>query len=266
MDNRTPPPIQRKNSVKTPKRPGRGGSSRGGSTRGRGRGSGAGNRRKQSVHRLQSSGVVKFQEFLQDVPEGSAAATPAPNSAPSTPRENFMSSVPQTPGEEIDQYILRDEEINEDLARTNRDNSRAEGEEEDDDDDEPDIGTTDENDWKQVQFRSRTYEQHNMLLKAFSPEQTERFEVYRRSALSKPNIKKLVSSILGYSCSNNISIVVAGFAKIFVGEIVEKALDVKREWGSEGSISPDHLREAFRRYKQEKKLTFHGYQRRLLLH
>ncbi|CAG8476582.1 8428_t:CDS:2 [Diversispora eburnea] len=153
MDNRTPPPIQRKNS-KAPKRPGRGGSSRG--------------------------------EFMQDISEGSAAATPVPSSTPSTP--------------------------------------------------------------------------------PFSPEQTERFEVYRRSALSKPNIKKLVSSILGYSCSNNISIVVAGFAKIFVGEIVEKALDVKREWGSEGPISPDHLREAFRRYKQEKKLSFHGYQRRLLLH
>ncbi|CAG8711291.1 5417_t:CDS:2, partial [Acaulospora morrowiae] len=126
--------------------------------------------------------------------------------------------------------------------------------------------TTDETEWKQAQLRSRTYEQHNMLLKAFSPEQTERFEVYRRSALSKPNIKKLVSSIFGYSCSNNISIVVAGFSKIFIGEIIEKALDIKNEWGSEGPLSPDHIREAFRRYKKENKFTLHNCQRRLLRH
>lgn len=72
----------------------------------------------------------------------------------------------------------------------------------------------------------------------------------------------MVGQILGHPCSHNMSIVVAGFAKVFVGEIVEKALDVRQEWGETGSLSPEHLREAYRRYKKETKST-HNYQKRL---
>ncbi|CAG8473163.1 3741_t:CDS:2, partial [Acaulospora colombiana] len=135
---------------------GRGGGSgaiRGGGTRGRGsRGIGG---RKPSIPRQHPSGV-KFQEIPEGAGLYSAASTPASSTAPSTPRESFVSSVPQTPGEEIDQYILREEEItDQDLTRTNKDSG--------------------------------------IRTEAFSPEQTERFEVYRRSALSKPNIKKALS-------------------------------------------------------------------------
>jgi hypothetical protein len=34
----------------------------------------------------------------------------------------------------------------------------------------------------------------------------------------------MVGQILGHPCSHNMSIVVAGFAKVFVGEIVEKGI------------------------------------------
>ncbi|CAG8465549.1 14742_t:CDS:2 [Funneliformis caledonium] len=103
-------------------------------------------------------------------------------------------------------------------------------------------------------------EELKMLLDNFSEEQLKRYEVYRRSALSKPN---MVGQILGHPCSHNMSIVVAGFAKVFVGEIIEKALDVRQEWGETGSLSPEHLREAYRRYKKDTKLTTHNYQKRL---
>ncbi|CAG8518873.1 7284_t:CDS:2 [Funneliformis mosseae] len=67
-----------------------------------------------------------------------------------------------------------------------------------------------------------------------------------------------------YTFENDLAeAVVAGFAKVFVGEIIEKALDVRQEWGETGSLSPEHLREAYRRYKKDTKLTTHNYQKRL---
>lgn len=58
--------------------------------------------------------------------------------------------------------------------------------------------------------------------------------------------------------------VIGGFAKIFTGEIIEIALKVQREWaaigveggrpqGPLGPLLPDHLREATRRYKLERR-------------
>lgn len=47
-----------------------------------------------------------------------------------------------------------------------------------------------------------------------------------------------------------MAFVVAGFSKVYVGEIVEMAREVMEEWGQTGAIRPDHIREAHRRYKQ----------------
>jgi transcription initiation factor TFIID subunit 11 len=45
--------------------------------------------------------------------------------------------------------------------------------------------------------------------------------------------------------------VISGFAKVFVGEIVEKARDVQMLKGDEGPLQPEHLREAWRLYKEK---------------
>ncbi len=42
--------------------------------------------------------------------------------------------------------------------------------------------------------------------------------------------------------------VVSGVAKIFVGEIVEKAREIQAERGEQGPLRPNHLREAHRQY------------------
>jgi transcription initiation factor TFIID subunit 11 len=44
---------------------------------------------------------------------------------------------------------------------------------------------------------------------------------------------------------------VSGVAKVFVGEMVESALEVMDECGDTGPITPAHLREAFRRYQKK---------------
>lgn len=79
----------------------------------------------------------------------------------------------------------------------------------------------------------------------FSPEQYDRFEAYRRHALPKQAVRKVctlplpslphitpsehpcptlqvIQQSLGQQVSQPVAQIVAGFAKVFVGEIVEK--------------------------------------------
>lgn len=82
-----------------------------------------------------------------------------------------------------------------------------------------------------------------VLMDNFSPAQYERFEAYRRHALPKqavrrvslatpymffssgmtnPRISKVIQQTMGQQVSQPVAQIVAGFAKVFVGEIVEK--------------------------------------------
>ncbi|KAJ1967954.1 hypothetical protein IWQ62_001538 [Dispira parvispora] len=100
-----------------------------------------------------------------------------------------------------------------------------------------------------------------VLLDNFSEDQLDRYEAYRRSALNKTVIRRFISSVLNQPATTEIALVVAGFGKVFIGEIVELAKDVMEERGDQGPLAPVHLREAYRRRTQLIPTTFQTYRR-----
>ncbi|KAG6040073.1 hypothetical protein E4U41_001414 [Claviceps citrina] len=157
------------------------------------------------------------------------------------------------------------------------------GEKEADDDDEDDENgemaledagaRTQEQKQEEVRLRA-------MLVEAFDSEQYNRYELWRAAKLSDAVVKRVVNATVSQSVPQMVSTAVKAVAKLFAGEIIEAARDVQGEWimagekqadlptppssadyedgdgGLEepeirrGPIRPDHLREAWRRYRR----------------
>lgn len=149
---------------------------------------------------------------------------------------------------------------------------------EDDDDDEKeemaleDVGARTQ-EQKQEEIRLRA-----MLVESFDSEQYNRYEVWRAAKLSDAVVKRVVNATVSQSVPQMVSTAVKAVAKLFAGEIIEAARNVQAEWivagekqselptpppsttdageGEEhpelhkrGPLRPDHLREAWRRYR-----------------
>ena len=99
---------------------------------------------------------------------------------------------------------------------------------------------------------SEEREKMQLLVSRFTEDQLDRYAMYRRSALPKMTVKKLMQTMTGCSVGHNVVIAMAGIAKVFAGEVIEEALATMEKSG-EGAqpIRPKHLREAVRKMRSK---------------
>ena len=90
--------------------------------------------------------------------------------------------------------------------------------------------------------RKQEHEHEIMLLEAFSPDQRERHEYYRRVKMKEAILKKLVNQVLSQSVQQNVVKVINGYTKVFMGDLIERARDVQEEWlvAEKMSENPQH--------------------------
>ncbi|KXS21635.1 TAFII28-domain-containing protein [Gonapodya prolifera JEL478] len=96
------------------------------------------------------------------------------------------------------------------------------------------------------QVRERT-----ALYKNMTEDEWKRMETYRRTKIPDGIIKKIVSNSTGQTATKNVIIAISSAAKVFVGDIVDRAKEVQSDWADTGALRPDHLREAYRRYRKD---------------
>ncbi|CAI2728283.1 unnamed protein product [Schistosoma spindalis] len=91
------------------------------------------------------------------------------------------------------------------------------------------------------------------LLAHFDEEQLNRFETFRRATFTKAVVRRLIQSVAPCSISQNVVIAMAGLTKVFIGELVEEALNYKEQLGENGPLKPKHIREAYRILSNERR-------------
>ncbi|VDP18488.1 unnamed protein product [Schistosoma margrebowiei] len=91
------------------------------------------------------------------------------------------------------------------------------------------------------------------LLAHFDEEQLNRFETFRRATFTKAVVRRLIQSVAPCSVSQNVVIAMAGLTKVFIGELVEEALNYKEKLGENGPLKPKHIREAYRILSDERR-------------
>ncbi|KAI8871790.1 TAFII28-like protein, partial [Ramicandelaber brevisporus] len=89
------------------------------------------------------------------------------------------------------------------------------------------------------------------LVNQLDDEVQQRYQAYRTATLHKGTMKKLLTALLDQTPANTLIFVMAGLGKVFVGEIVEMALRIKKQQDDENDtpLRPEHLREAYRQYR-----------------
>jgi transcription initiation factor TFIID subunit 11 len=138
--------------------------------------------------------------------------------------------------------------------------SGEEGVAEDEDDALYDMHHTQNVENREDELRGRigtAQERMHDLIQSFDEDQMQRYETFRRVGIPRPAVKRLIQRVIEQSNVNaNCVIILAGIAKIFVGEVVECALEVAEEWSQNGVLPgwgegdpllPSHLLEAHRR-------------------
>ncbi|KAI3660231.1 hypothetical protein MP638_004505 [Amoeboaphelidium occidentale] len=98
-------------------------------------------------------------------------------------------------------------------------------------------------------MRGKTEEsmqQMKRLLEVMNEDQLRRYETYRSAAFPKMAMKRILQQILNQNVPERMAVMIAGVAKLYVGELVEEAREILNEAGKKENtpIRPEQLREA----------------------
>src|SRR2546423_2565872 len=88
-------------------------------------------------------------------------------------------------------------------------------------------------------------------MSTFTPEQEHRHMMYKRSALNKTQLKRIVNQTVSQSVTALPLIAIGAYSKFFVGEIVTRALDVQKEWAK--AFDDNVERERHRKLERQRK-------------
>ncbi|KAI5292486.1 hypothetical protein KEM52_006318 [Ascosphaera acerosa] len=86
-----------------------------------------------------------------------------------------------------------------------------------------------------------------ILVDAFDPEQSARYDLFKRAKLNKAMLRKIVNQTLSQSVPPNVITTIGGYTKVFIGELVERARTVQEQWAE---IEDRHAREEILRQRQ----------------
>eukprot|EP00891_Asterochloris_glomerata_P004067 jgi/Astpho2/4067/Aster-x0619 len=90
-----------------------------------------------------------------------------------------------------------------------------------------------------------------------SQEELDRYELFRRSKLSKAVLKRVMEAVAGSKCNDQMLIVMGAVVKLFVGDLVETARQIGHELNEisqDGRLQPSHYRMAFQQLESQGKI------------
>ncbi|KAL4886299.1 hTAFII28-like protein conserved region-domain-containing protein [Aspergillus karnatakaensis] len=107
--------------------------------------------------------------------------------------------------------------------------NNEEGDEDDDFDDEGELLGREEG-GRGAEDAEAERKNMALLVDAFNPLQSERYDLFKRAKLRKETLRRIVNHALSQSVPASVVTTINGFTKVFAGEMIEKARTVQKEW------------------------------------
>eukprot|EP01086_Lenisia_limosa_P002922 TRINITY_DN17020_c0_g1_i1.p1 TRINITY_DN17020_c0_g1~~TRINITY_DN17020_c0_g1_i1.p1 ORF type:complete len:140 (+),score=22.96 TRINITY_DN17020_c0_g1_i1:62-421(+) len=89
------------------------------------------------------------------------------------------------------------------------------------------------------------------FLDKFTPAEMDRYEHYRRSRLPKSSVKKIINGVSQSTFPEKFITVMGSLAKVYCGELIERALVVQALRKDTGPLLPIHIRMAYMELEEE---------------
>ena len=91
-----------------------------------------------------------------------------------------------------------------------------------------------------------------------TPEERSRYQHYRRSHFNIRYVRRVMcqSTAVDIKAGDKVCVIMAGLAKLFVGNIIERARSIMTDRGESGPIQCRHLREAFVIMREDGRLPY----------